>query len=53
MGAETPIELFLIQALANEKLFPESQMLIMEDGATFPALYHLWKDIEFVIAPDW
>lgn len=46
-GAQTPIELFLVQALAKEKLFPESQMLIMEDGATFPALYHLWQDIEF------
>src|SRR5262245_1011049 len=28
-GSETAIELFLIQALAKEKLFPESQMLIM------------------------
>jgi hypothetical protein len=46
-GAETPIELFLIQALAGENLFPESQMLIMEDGSTFPALYHHWQDIEF------
>ncbi len=46
-GAETPIELFLIQALASEKLFPECQMLIMEDGTTFPALYYLWHDIEF------
>lgn len=46
-GAETPIELFLIQALAKENLFPESQMLIMEDGATFPSWYHLWSDVEF------
>lgn len=46
-GAETPIELFLIQALAKEKLFPESQILIMDDGATFPSWYHLWQDIEF------
>lgn len=46
-GAQTPIELFLVQALAKESLFPESQMLIMEDGATFPALYHLWQDVEF------
>lgn len=46
-GAETPIELFLIQALAKEKLFPESQMLIMDDGATFPSWYHLWQDVEF------
>lgn len=46
-GAETPIELFLIQALAKESLFPQSQMLIMEDGGVFPALYHLWNDPKF------
>jgi hypothetical protein len=46
-GAETPIELFLIQALAKDTLFPENQMLIMEDGAIFPSLYHLWQDVEF------
>src|SRR5258706_5812829 len=46
LGAETPIELFLIQALAKEKLFPQRQMLIMGDGATFPSLYHLWQDLE-------
>lgn len=47
LGAETPIELFLIQALARENLFPQSQMLIMEDGGTFPAWYHLWNDPKF------
>ncbi|WP_414463705.1 endonuclease domain-containing protein [Hyphomicrobium sp. DY-1] len=46
-GAETPIELFLLQALAKEGLFPQSQMLIMDDGVTFPSWYHLWSDIEF------
>jgi len=51
-GAETPIELFLIQAPAKEKLLPESQMLIMKDGATFPSLYHLWQDVEFRHSDD-
>lgn len=46
-GAETPIELFVIQALAKENLFPACQMLIMNDGAIFPSLYHLWSDVEF------
>jgi hypothetical protein len=46
-GAETPIELFVIQALAKEKLFPACQMLIMDDGTFFPSLYHLWSDVEF------
>lgn len=46
-GAETPIELFVIQALAKEKLFPLCQMLITSDGATFPSWYHLWNDVDF------
>lgn len=46
-GAETPIELFLIQALAKEKLFPQCPMLIMEDGTAFPSLFHLWRDSRF------
>jgi hypothetical protein len=46
-GAETPIELFLIQALARERLYPQSQMLIMDDGATYPAWYHAWSDPKF------
>ncbi|WP_050421667.1 hypothetical protein [Bradyrhizobium tropiciagri] len=46
-GAETPIELFVLQALAKENLHPACQMLIMSDGATFPSWYHLWNDVEF------
>ena len=33
--------------MAKEKLFPQSQILIMGDGATFPSLYHLWQDLVF------
>jgi hypothetical protein len=51
-GAETPIELFLIQALAKENMFPESQTLIMNDGTTFPALFHLWRDAKFRNSAD-
>lgn len=50
-GAESPIELFLIQGLAGRGLFPQLQMLIMEDGSVFPSWYHLWRDIEFRHAP--
>ncbi|RYH15234.1 MAG: hypothetical protein EON54_28815, partial [Alcaligenaceae bacterium] len=46
-GAETPIELFVMQGLAKEGLYPESQMLIMNDGSAFPSLYNLWQDLEF------
>ena len=50
-GAESPIELFLIQELARRGQFPQLQILIMEGGAAFPSWYHLWKDLEFRHAP--
>lgn len=42
-GAGSPIELFLLQALARRGLRPQLQMLIMEDGSTFASLYDLWQ----------
>lgn len=50
-GTETPIELFMVQYLALQGFHPAIQMLIMDDGATYPSWYHLWKDIEFRHAP--
>lgn len=46
-GAGSPIELFLMQEMIAIGLNPIPQMLIYEDGATFPSLYHLWSDIDF------
>ena len=46
-GVETPIELFLLQELARQGLYPKIQMLIMEDGSIFPSWYHIWRDLEF------
>lgn len=46
-GVDSPIELFLLQELARRGLHPQQQLLIMEDGSTFPSLYHLWGDIDF------
>jgi hypothetical protein len=46
-GADSPIELFLLQELARRGLHPQLQMLIMEDGSTFPSLYNLWGDLDF------
>ncbi|HET6523608.1 hypothetical protein [Sphingopyxis sp.] len=46
-GAHSPIELFLLQELARRELHPQLQMLIMDDGSTFPSLYHLWGDLDF------
>jgi hypothetical protein len=51
-GAETAIELFMIQALANDGYYAECQMLIMNDGTTFPSLYHLWRDPNFRKSED-
>lgn len=46
-GAESPIELFLLQELARHGLHPQLQTLIMEDGGVFPSWYHLWQDLGF------
>lgn len=41
-GAESPIELFLLQALLRENLAPLLQISLFEDGSTHPSLYDLW-----------
>jgi hypothetical protein len=51
-GAESPIEMFLLQELAGHGLHPAIQMLIMADGGIFPSWYHLWQDLEFRHSPD-
>jgi hypothetical protein len=43
-GAESPIELFLLQALLREGLTPNLQMLLFEDGSIYPSLYDLWAE---------
>ncbi len=43
-GAESPIELFLFQALLREGLMPNLQMLLFEDGSAQPSLYDLWVE---------
>lgn len=46
-GAESPIELFLLQGLLRENLTPILQMLLFDDGATYPSIYDLWaQDLE-------
>jgi hypothetical protein len=51
-GAESPIELFLLQELARHGHHPAIQMLILADGGLFPSWYHLWQDMEFRHSPD-
>jgi hypothetical protein len=41
-GAESPIELFLLQALLRENLTPLLQMLLFDDGSSYPSIYDLW-----------
>lgn len=43
-GAESPIELFLHQALLHRELSPQLQMILCDDGSSYGALYHLWRD---------
>ena len=45
-GVETPIELFVLEELARRALFPQPQMLILEDGSVFPSLYEMWHELE-------
>lgn len=45
-GAESPIELFLLQALLRENLTPNLQMLFYEDGSIHPSIYDLWRQVD-------
>lgn len=43
-GADSPIELFLIQALAARHLYPQIQTLIFETGDVFPSFYEMIEE---------
>lgn len=43
-GADSPIELFLIQELSTRGHHPALQMLIFDDGSAHPSWPHLWRD---------
>lgn len=43
-GAESPIELFMHQGLLRGNLSPQLQTILCDDGSTWGALYHLWRD---------
>lgn len=51
-GAESPIELFLFQALLQRGLSPSLQMLFFSDGSVFPSLYHFWADASAEEIPE-
>jgi hypothetical protein len=47
-GAQSPIELFLLEELLLRGKSPSLQMLLFENGGIYPSLYDLWnEDIEF------
>ncbi|MBU7584077.1 MAG: hypothetical protein KAF91_14390 [Nostoc sp. TH1S01] len=43
-GADSPIELFLIHALANRNIFPKIQTSIFRDGAIYANFYDMVSD---------
>jgi hypothetical protein len=43
-GCDSPIELFLLQAMDSIDLFPELQTIICEDGFTVPGFHKLWEN---------
>lgn len=54
-GCESPIELFLLQGLAKNNLYPEIQTLIFKDGAVYSNYHlmienHLWKTEDKLIS---
>lgn len=42
-GCDSPIELFLLQAMNSFNLRPKIQMHIFKDGTTFPSLHAMWE----------
>ncbi|MFN4500416.1 hypothetical protein ACK3XA_25665 [Klebsiella grimontii] len=43
-GCDSPIELFLLQAMDSLGLTPEIQTIITKDGLTIPSLHKLWEN---------
>ncbi|MBW3691704.1 endonuclease domain-containing protein [Aeromonas dhakensis] len=43
-GCDSPIELFLLQAMDREGLCPDVQTIICEDGLTVPSFHKLWEN---------
>lgn len=50
-GAQSPIELFLLQELLRRDRSPLLQILLFDDGAIHASLYDLWRDIDFRYVP--
>jgi hypothetical protein len=42
-GCDSPIELFLLQAMSHLGLNPRIQTLMFPDGSTFPSLQSMWE----------
>ncbi|MBS0972285.1 hypothetical protein [Serratia rubidaea] len=43
-GCDSPIELFLLQAMHSFNLRPKIQMHIFKDGTAFPSLHSMWEE---------
>ncbi len=50
-GAESPIELFLLQELLHRGIRPTLQMIFCDDGSMHGSMHDLWRDREFRHTP--
>ncbi len=46
-GCESPIELYLFQALLHRGLHPIPQVLILRDGSIYPSYHHMYENRVF------
>jgi hypothetical protein len=51
-GCDSPIELFMVQALAKRGVFPVIQALIFKNGQVFPNFFEMIKSNVFMPADD-
>jgi len=51
-GVDSPIELFLLQAFATEKIYPKLQTLVYKDGTMMPSLYHVYEEEKVLPSPE-
>lgn len=47
-GVDSPIELFLAHAFAKESLYPDMQMVVLDDGRMYPSFFHMFGSGEKV-----
>lgn len=41
-GVDSPIELFLLHAFSKERLYPDIQTVVLDDGRMYPSFFHIY-----------